>query len=72
VSTTKSQKTLYPDIHTTNKNIKFGHRYSQIFTDIWLFVIFNILVIRVHPCPQKRKFLYFELSSLRSKLASGS
>ena len=34
--------------------IKLGHRFSQILTDIWLFVAFNILVIRVHPCPQKK------------------
>ena len=39
--------------------IKLGHRFSQILTDIWLFVAFNILVIRFHPCPQKKKFLYF-------------
>jgi len=25
---------------------------TQISTDIWFFVAFNILVIRVHPCPQ--------------------
>jgi hypothetical protein len=41
--------------------VKLGHRYSQISTDIWLFVAFNILVICVHPCPPKKKFLYFEL-----------
>jgi len=33
--------------------INLGHRFSQISTDIWFFVAFNILVIRVHPCPQK-------------------
>ena len=47
--------------------VKLGHRYSQISTDIWLFVAFNILVIRVHPCPQKRKFLYSRVRQLKSK-----
>jgi len=31
---------------------ELGHRFSQTSTDIWSFVTFNILVIRVHPCPQ--------------------
>ena len=33
-------------------NYKLGHRFSQISTDIWLFVAIIILVIRVHPCPE--------------------
>ena len=43
--------------------VKLGHRYSQISTDIWLFVAFNILVIRVHPCPQNGNSYTFELDS---------
>ena len=38
--------------------IKLGHRSSQISPDIWFFITFNILVIRV---PKKMKFLYFQV-----------
>jgi len=41
--------------------VKLGHRFSQIFTDIWFFVAFNILVIRVHPCPQNGNSYTFKL-----------
>ena len=40
---------------------KLGHRFSQIPTDIWFFVAFNILVIRVHPCPQNANSYTFKL-----------
>ena len=32
--------------------VKLGHRFSQISTDICFFLAFYILVIRVDPCPQ--------------------
>jgi hypothetical protein len=44
--------------------IKLGHRFSQIFTDIWFFVAFNILVIRVHPCPQNGNSYTLHLGKL--------
>ena len=36
--------------------------FSQISTDIWFFVAFNILVIRVHPCPQNGNSYTFKLT----------
>ena len=44
--------------------IKLGHRFSQIPTDIWFFLALNILVIRVHPCPQKGNSNTFKLGKL--------
>jgi hypothetical protein len=41
--------------------VKFGHRFSQISTDIRFFVVFNILVIRDHPCLQKGNSYTFKL-----------
>jgi hypothetical protein len=41
---------------------KLGHRYSQIFTDIWFFVAFNILVIRFHPRPQNGNSYTLEIT----------
>jgi hypothetical protein len=38
--------------------IKLGHGLSQISTDIWFFVAFNFLIIRVHPCPQNFACLF--------------
>jgi hypothetical protein len=43
--------------------VKLGHRYSQISTDIWFFVAFNILVIRV---PKKGNPYTLNLASLRN------
>ena len=45
------------------RNIKLGHRFSQISTDILFFVAFSILVIRVHPCPQNGDSYTFKLRS---------
>ena len=44
--------------------VKLGHRFSQISTDIWFFVAFNILIIRVHPCPQNGNSYTFQLRFL--------
>jgi len=38
-----------------NSQVKLGNRFSQISTDIWFFVAFTILIIRVHPCPPQKK-----------------
>ena len=32
-----------------------------MFTDVWFFVAFNILVIRVHPCPPNGNSYTFKL-----------
>jgi hypothetical protein len=44
--------------------VKLGHRFSQISTEIWFFVAFIILVIRVHPCPQNGNSYTIELRSV--------
>ena len=41
--------------------VKLGHRFSQIPTDILFLLAFYILVFRVHPCPQKGNSYPFEL-----------
>ena len=46
----------------------FLYFYNSLFAGIWFFVAFNILEIRVHPCPQNGNSYTLNLVHLKRDL----